>query len=1230
MILTENLKTLLGILGFSEKSSHLFSKTYKDGSIISVNFDSKAIVYPSCLAVHDTTTSNFDHPENYVVLECVDRLLEKGYAAKRLELEPRWQLGHDPKGGKADVVVKDNNGDEFLIIECKTPGEEFEKAWKKTKADGDQLFSYAQQIRKTQFLCLYTSDLDVSLKKVNYSTNVISLKDNEDYLKTLKESKRERYSEATDVKALYKVWKDVYDLEYEESGVFEGNVSAYDIGVKNRTVSSLGMLSFTDEQKIYNEFATILRQHNVSGRENAFDKLVNLFLAKIVDEIEHPSSLEFGWKGVASDDYYSLQDRLQRLYKDGMQKFLNEEVTYINDKQIDDAFKYVKNDPDSTKEKVMSYFRELKFYTNNDFAFIDVHNEQLFKHNSEILVLMVKLFQDVQLKTDEQNQFLGDLFEGFLDQGVKQSEGQFFTPTPIVRFIVSALPLQAIINGNDDAPKVIDYACGAGHFLNEYAAEVRSIVPKDRIHEYYKGITGIEKEYRLSKVSKVSAFMYGQDDINIIYGDALANNDSIKDGSYSVLIANPPYSVKGFLETLDSEDIEKFELAKLVPQKNFATSNAIESFFVERMSQLLKEDGVAGVILPSSLLTNGQAVYSKTREIILRDFEIISIVELGSGTFGATGTNTVVLFLKKRSDSAFSKHAKNRVDAWMNGDFSNDETFQDSGIFDDYLALQGFAKDDYLDFISGSINEKLASTPLFKEYAAVFKNKISDIQAREKQKLLIYYYVNGQKNNVLVVKAPTTDSELKKFLGYEWSKRRGNEGIKFLGSSAKGEQSLSKNKGISGIQTPMFNPSNLFDESKINTMIRDNFSGKESEVDSEYVDYYALSDLIDFKRASFDMSISLSIEQEVQIDSKYPLMPLGEACDVKIGGTPSRKNNEYFTGNNLWLSVGEMNGQVVTDTKEKITDEAVQQSNVKLIPKGTTLLSFKLSIGKTAIAGKDMYTNEAIAGLVPKKPKELLDKYLFYVFRLDLLGVNSVGKKAFGKSLNTHYLNTKVRVPVPPVEVQEQIISECEAIDKKYLATRMSIEDYNKKIEDLFARGGSKFLSHVALSDQNRFSVSIGQRVLKSDLNPKGKIPVISANVKDVFGFVEKPFFDDYSHDSIVWGIDGDWMVSFEPANQPFYPTDHCGVLRILDPGINAKFVCHCLESKGRKARFSRNIRASIDRVSGITLDLPTRKEQDEIMKKVDSYQGQIEILEKESAQLSKEIEDLISKSVLN
>ena len=116
-----------------------------------------------------------------------------------------------------------------------------------------------------------------------------------------------------------------------------------------------------------------------------------------------------------------------------------------------------------------------------------MHNEKLFYQNFEVLLKVAKIFQDMRLTGSEENQFLGDMFEGFLDQGVKQSEGQFFTPLPIVKFIINSLPKKK-------NPKVIDYACGAGHFLNEYAN-----INKD------SQIVGVEKEYRLSKVAKVSS-----------------------------------------------------------------------------------------------------------------------------------------------------------------------------------------------------------------------------------------------------------------------------------------------------------------------------------------------------------------------------------------------------------------------------------------------------------------------------------------------------------------------------------------------------------------------------------------------------------------------------------------------------------------------------------------------------------------------------------------------------
>ena len=1041
MIKKENIKTLLELMNFtlSNQDKNIYIKQYEhNNDLISVKLDSEEIIWPKDLIVNDKTTSNFEHPENFVVLECVNRLLTKGYLAKNLELEPRWQLGRGASGGKADILVKDNKGHEYLIIECKTFGTEFENAWNDTLNDGAQLFSYAQQIKRTKYLCLYTSDIETNF--ITYKNKIITIQDNEEYLKTLKPSKRKRFKEANDVKELYNVWKEIYNLESEETGIFEDAVSPYEIN-KIYSLKDLKTIGFDDTQKKYNEFATILRQHNVSGHENAFDKLVNIFLAKIVDEIQHPNSLKFNWKGIAYDDYYQLQDRLQKLYKDGMQKFLNEEVTYIDNKQLNDAFKLFKNDPDATKETVLSYFRELKFYTNNDFAFIDVHNEELFKQNSEILLKMIRMFQDIKLKTDEQNQFLGDLFEGFLDDGIKQSEGQFFTPLPITRFIVSSLPLKEMISQSDEPPKVIDYACGAGHFLNEYASQIKKYVDETQLHEYYSAIDGIEKEYRLSKVSKVSAFMYGQDDINITYGDALANNKNIKDNNYNILIANPPYAVKGFLETLTDEERANFELIELINKNAYSSNSSIETFFVEKAKQLLKEDGVAGIILPSSLLINGSSVYTKAREIILMYFDIIGIVELPSGTFGATGTNTVTLFLRKKKDNpSVAEHYKNRVDSWFNFDFDKDKIFEDKEILMDYLEKQEIDYEDYLEFMNGNISDTLKQNSTFKQYLNDKKIKdIKDIVKIEKDKLYFYMLAYSQINEVVVVTAPSKDkNQIKQFLGYEWSNRKGSEGIKYVGQNQNEEDTLSKNKGIERIATPLFKPDDLEDLNKINSIIRNNF--KNNRIDNEFdnVDYYKLAELLNFTKSTFDKSFNLYKKDMVELKSIYPLVPISEILEdtTLINNINNKVPNEKVKLEGKIPVIA----QAQTPLINGYTDEFDAIEDIPLLVFGDHTCSFKyidFKFCRGADGTQILLTNEDKVRL----------KYLYYI--------SSILKIRNADKYERHFKYLKeTKIPIPPIEVQDKVINDCSKIDNEYEKVRMTIDEYKAKIEQAFISGG--------------------------------------------------------------------------------------------------------------------------------------------------------------------------------
>ncbi len=1056
MITKDNFKDVLENLNF-KKDKNIYIKKFESFDL-KVDFEKDKLIYPNEIKIHGEFTTTFKQNENFVVFECVHKLLTQGYNPTHIELEPHWQLGHGASGGRADILITDNEKKALLIIECKTYGKEFDTAWRNTLINPTQLFSYAQQIRNTKFICLYASDfIDEKLKEKYY---LITLQDNEEYLNERKNDNLLSFKEATSTEEIYKVWKKTYSQEYSTKGIFEDS-EAYNIGKTKFNIEDLSIVTSKDIQGKYHEFATILRQYNVSGREQAFDKLINLFLCKVVDEKNNPDELKFYWKGIAYDNPFELQDRLQRLYKDGMDKFLGEEITYIDKKTIDETFKYVKNNPDATKDKILEYFKQLKFFTNNDFAFTDVHNEKLFYKNFEVLLQIVLMLQDIKITTKEHNQFLGDMFEGFLDQGVKQSEGQFFTPMPIVKFIINSLPIDKILK-IEDIPKVIDYACGAGHFLNEYASNIKSKVKNYR--EYYKETIGIEKEYRLSKVAKVSSFMYGQDDIQIVYDDSLTTNEKIKNSNFSLLVANPPYSVKGFLETLENIDRESYELIDSIDKKSYSANNAIECFFIERAKQLLKDGGVAGIIVPSSILTKGNKniisnksnIYVATREIILKYFNIIAIAEFGSGTFGKTGTNTVTLFLEKKSSNPpINKHLKNRVNSWFNAKFANDEIFLDGYLIKHYCNHLEINYSEYKKLLKNELSDILFELEIFKEYKSTY-NKLNKqhkkkftlveyIRLIEKDKLYYFSLAYLNSKEVIIVKAPSNNNENKKFLGYEWSSAKGNEGIKYITSQNVNmkNDNLSENDSrvlenilnLESIQTPLYNPNNLYDESRINTLIVKNFSDEDVKIPEnleKFVSKAKLIDMLDFSRVEFNKGISLTPKKNIEIFGKLEWqIKISEICEIGRGRVINKQYIENNTGEYPIYSSQTSNNGVFGKINTFDFDGDYVTWTTDGIYAGTC----------TFRSGKFNCTN--VCGTLKSKINNLEIKYLPYI--LNKVTANYVVKSANPKLMNNVMSN--IKIPLPPLEIQKEIVKECEIVDKKVEESNEIIKELKNRIE---------------------------------------------------------------------------------------------------------------------------------------------------------------------------------------
>lgn len=1215
MITKENFSKLLECLGF-EKQGDTYKKEFTDFGpcTISADFKNKQLNYPENLGfkINDRTTCNFEHPENFVVFECVHRLLEKGYRPDHIELEKRWNLGHDAKGGKADICVYDKDGENMLlIIECKTAGSEHSKALKLLKEDGGQLFSYWQQERSTKWLSLYASDFKDG--EITFENFIVDCSDDENVKKLAKKDKTIRlYENAQTVKDLFEVWDETYDKIIFEKGVIFGEDSqAYQIGVPPLRKKRLE--DFKPDDKIVNRFEEILRHNNVSDKENAFNRLVALFICKLVDETQKTDNdiVEFQYK-TGTDTYESLQDRLQRLHKEGMEKFMGEEIYYVSDDYAENLFAQKFNDTKrkAAIEDLKNTIRILKFYSNNDFAFKDVHNEELFFQNGKILVEVVQLFQKYRIVYPSKHQFLGDLFEQLLNKGFKQNEGQFFTPTPITRFIWDCLPMEQLVRQGENFvfPKIIDYACGAGHFLTEAVESVNNYFitnnNADAIRENAwceHHIFGIEKDYRLARVAKVSLYMNGAGQGKIKFGDGLEQypEEQITNTSFDVLVANPPYSVSGFKAHLKLKN-NRFELL----DRNLISNDGseIETLFVERIAQLLKPNGIAAVVLPSSILSNDSNSYMTAREILLQNFYLRAVAQFGSKTFGATGTNTVVLYLEKYNEPPKKREiVKDIVNAILSGNFADD--WEDADVFKKYIEKINVPEDLYKAFATETATkEELAENEYFAQYINWFDNltevvnkrksakfsrmtedeqkaEIKDlfyktVKSVEYEKLMYFTLVYNQLT--LTIIAPTDNAEQKKFLGYDWSNRKGAEGIQ-----------INQPGGM------LYNDQDRYATDTLAAAVRFTFDSRQItllEPLNKYYAYLNTHDMIDFSRTSFNKAIKLTADKKIEIVSKYPLVKLGDIADVLKG--------------------------------KSITSAQTKEGNIKVVAGGTDYAYLHNEANRPANtitisasganAGFVNFWREPIFASDCTTVRGKNDLHTLFLYNFLLSIQNQIYYLQKGSAQPHVYPDDLKLIQIPDVDedIQHQIVSECEKVDEEYNKSRMTVEEYKKKIAEVFERldvisrlGGGVI---IRLSDSYKFDVQIGKRVLNSEVNQAFNIPVYSANVFEPFGMINKLLIEDFSKDSILWGIDGDWMVNVIPANTPFYPTDHCGVLRIKTDDILPKYMAHLLEVEGQKVGFKRSYRASIDRVESLSIQIAPIDEQRKAISEIETYESEI------------------------
>ncbi|HED6023536.1 TPA: restriction endonuclease subunit S, partial [Campylobacter coli] len=432
---------------------------------------------------------------------------------------------------------------------------------------------------------------------------------------------------------------------------------------------------------------------------------------------------------------------------------------------------------------------------------------------------------------------------------------------------------------------------------------------------------------------------------------------------------------------------------------------------------------------------------------------------LGNQTFGATGTNTIILFLRKKETFKQENHLisqdysliKERIEA---------ENLKDSeNFYQNYLSaycdFRKFDKELYSNFLNGNLDSKLAELEAFKDYRNAFRQtsdykklKESKIykeskdkqdledkaflaytQAIEKDKLL--YFCLSLNQEVLIIKSPSDIKEQKKFLGYEWSNRKGDEGLKELH-----EPYLS----------PLFERGNPQNETKLNTLICKAFLKTLSDIPKDLQGYAGkarLIDMMDFEKVEFNKAISLNPSNSTQSEmsnpfanSKYELVRLVEIENIKI-----------------------QKGQNITQKLAKI-------GNIKVVAGGKDYAYFHNDFNRNentitisasgANAGYVNFWKEKIFAsdcTTINLPNLKVIQFIYYVLKCNQKYIMSLARGAAQPHVYPKDIEN-IKIPLPPLEIQKQIVAECEKVEEQYNTLSLSIKEYQNLIKAILQKCG--------------------------------------------------------------------------------------------------------------------------------------------------------------------------------
>lgn len=684
----------------------------------------------------------------------------------------------------------------------------------------------------------------------------------------------------------------------------------------------------------------------------------------------------------------------------------------------------------------------------------------------------------------EDSEELGAAFEYLLSiLGSQGDAGQFRTPRHIIDFIVEAVDPK-----KDET--ICDPACGTAGFLISAFKHIlkenkeKPLTPDER-KNLMDHFVGYDISPDMVRLSKVNLYLHGFPNPTIFEYDTLSSEEKW-DENFDVMLANPPFmSPKGGIR----------------PHKRFSVqANRSEVLFVDYILEHLRPNGRAGIIVPEGIIFQSATAYKALRKLLIED-GLLAVVSLPAGVFNPyAGVKTSILLFdnglaKKTKDILFLKISNDGYNLGaQRREIDKNDLPLALEIVKEYKTALKEGKEIKLNDEQGKIallvaKDKIAESGDYNLSGDRYKE--SKIKKYEKWPTVEIDEIIDLNFGTRITKKDNQGTEYPVYGGGGESFRTDNfnrENEIVISRFAMSEQCVRFVKGKFFLLDSGFTYSVKSEaKNKVSKEFIDKiFLSKQKEIyDCSRGHAQRNLDVKRFKKIKIPLP-PLEVQKEIveQIEVKQKAIEAAKAVienlererryfgqtlrklkdvewvelgnqelfKIESGGTPDTNVLEYWNGDINWATLVDLPQEnfitELQNTERKITEDGLKKSSAKLLPTNTVLVSSRATIGRVAITKEETATNQGFKNIIIKDDNKILPYFVAMCMTAKIDEMNQLASGGTYKEISKTNFET-LKIPVPPLEIQKQLVAEMEEQEKIIEANKKLIKIMEQKIAEV-------------------------------------------------------------------------------------------------------------------------------------------------------------------------------------